>query len=125
MSKTPTGFWNKIKTGVGLQVIALVAISALVYLIHVPKFSFYGDDWYYMYDGLTNGGHIFVEMFRHLRPARGPLFEFLFGWFGANPTAYHVLLYFWRLAGGLGALWLFRLLWPTKPGAISSWHCCS
>ena len=100
-----------------LEAAALVIISIFVYLIHVDRFSYYGDDWYYMYDGLVGGGGIFVEMFRHLRPARGPLYEFLFGLFGTDPLPYHILLYLIRLSGGLAALWLFRILWPKQRGA--------
>jgi hypothetical protein len=109
--------WKKVKESLWLETTALVIISIFVYLIHVGKFSYYRDDWYYMYDGLVGGGGIFVEMFRHLRPARGPLYEFLFGLFGTNPTPYHILLYFIRLIGGLAALWLFRILWPKQRSA--------
>ena len=109
--------WKKIKGSLWLGTAALVIISIFVYLIHVGSFSYYGDDWYYMYDGLVGGGGIFVEMFRHLRPARGPLYEFLFGLFGTNPTPYHILLYLIRLSGGLAALWLFRILWPRQRSA--------
>jgi hypothetical protein len=100
------------KAGIWLEIVALAAISGFVYLVHAGSLSYFRDDWYYMYDGLVGGRGIFVEMFRHLRPARGPLFEWLYGMFGANPLPYHLLLYGWRLAGGLGALWLFRSLWP-------------
>ena len=109
--------WKKIKESRWLETAALVIISMFVYLIHVGKFSYYRDDWYYMYDGLVGGGGIFVEMFRHLRPARGPLYEFLLGLFGTNPTPYHILLYFIRLSGGLAALWLFHILWPKQRSA--------
>ena len=106
--------WEKFKNSYLFEIAILVTSSIFVYLIHISKFSYYRDDWYYMYDGLVSGGQIFVEMFRHLRPARGPLFEFLFGLFGTNPIPYHILLYLLRLAGSLGALWLFRILWPKQ-----------
>ena len=106
--------WKKLKESIWLEMAALTAISVFVYLVHIRGFSYYRDDWYYMYDGMVGGGKVFVEMFRHLRPARGPLFEGLFGLFGTNPLPYHVLLYLWRLIGGFGALWLFRILWPKQ-----------
>jgi len=108
---------KNIKESPWLEIAGLVIISVFVYLVHVSGFSYYRDDWYYMYDGLVGGQGIFVEMFRHLRPARGPLFEFLFGLFGTNPIPYHILLYCSRLAGGLGSLWLFRILWPKQRSA--------
>ena len=99
------------------EITALVFISIFVYLVHVSRFSYYRDDWYYMYDRLVAGQGIFVEMFRNLRPARGPLYEILFGLFGTNPIPYHILLYCSRLTGGLGSLWLFRILWPQQRSA--------
>ena len=102
MNKKPLVLQNKIRENPAWQAMALVTISIFVYLLHGISFSYYRDDWYYMYDGLVGGGHVFVEMFRHLRPARGPLFEFLFNLFGTNPIPYHILLYLSRLAGSLG-----------------------
>ena len=96
------------------EILALIAIASLVYLVHVFQFSYYRDDWYYMYDGLVGGSRFFVEYFRHLRPARGPLYELLFNWFGISPLPYHLLLFLSRLAGALGSLWFFRLLWPRQ-----------
>ena len=106
--------WNTIKNSRWLEILSLVFISALVYLPNVGQFTYYKDDWYYMYDGLAAGPGVFVEMFRHLRPIRGPLFEFYFSLFGQQPLPYHLTLYFWRLVGGLGVLWLFHLLWPKN-----------
>jgi hypothetical protein len=109
--------WKTFRESVWLEMTALTVISALVYLVHVRDLSYYRDDWYYMYDGLVGGQKIFIEMFRHLRPARGFLFELLFSTFGPNPKPYLNLLYLWRLMGGIGGLWLFRMLWPRERGA--------
>jgi hypothetical protein len=108
---------EKFRQGPWPEILGLAVISALAYLVHLGGLVYYRDDWYYMYDGLAGGGRAFVEMFRHMRPARGPLFELLFGLFGTSPFPYLILLYLWRLAGGLAALWLFRLLWPKQRGA--------
>jgi len=114
--------WKKIKESPWLETAALVIISIFVYLIHVGKFSYYRDDWYYMYDGLVGGGGIFVEMFRHLRPARGPVYEFLFGLFGTNPTPYHILLYFIRLSGGWQRYGFSTSYGPNSGVPFFSWH---
>jgi hypothetical protein len=106
--------WKKFRESIWLEMAALAVISALVYLVHIRELSYYRDDWYYMYDGLVGGGKIFVEMFRYLRPARGFLFELLFNTFGTDPQPYLILLYLWRLIGGMGALWLFQILWPRE-----------
>lgn len=48
------------------------------------------------------------------RPARGYFFEIFFLLFGPNPLAYHLSAFVWRVLAGLGALWLFHLLWPNN-----------
>ncbi len=95
----------------------LAFVSALTYWPDVLSLSYYRDDWYYMYDGLVAGPKIFEIMFLHLRPARGPFFAFLFSLFGNSPLPYHLLMYFWRLLGGLSMMWMFELLWPQKRNA--------
>jgi hypothetical protein len=106
--------WEKLKKSVWVEILFIGVISAIVYLPNAHNLSYYKDDWYYMFDGLVNGPNAFIEMFRHLRPARGPLYAMLFSLFGLNPLPYHLLLYGWRLLGGLGALWIFKILWPKQ-----------
>ena len=108
---------KKIKDSWWIDILLLVLISALAYLPDVLSLSYYRDDWYYMYDGLVAGPKIFEIMFLHLRPARGPLFAFLFSLFGTSPLPYHLLSYFWRLLGGLSLFWMFGLLWPGRRSA--------
>jgi hypothetical protein len=97
-----------------LEAALFLLIPALVYLPHVLQFTFYRDDWYYIYDGLVLGPRAFLAMFEHLRPLRGPLFAGLFALFGVNPLPYHLLIFVWRLIGGAGMFWLLRLLWPGQ-----------
>ena len=108
---------KKFKESFWAEIILLVLVSALAYLPDVRSLSYYRDDWYYMYDGLVAGPKIFEVMFLHLRPARGPFFALLFSLFGNSPLPYHLLLYLWRLLGGLGMLWMFELLWPKQRSA--------
>jgi hypothetical protein len=96
-----------------LEAALFLLIPALVYLPNVFRFTFYRDDWYYIYDGLVLGPNAFLAMFEHLRPLRGPLFAGLFALFGADPLPYHLLIFAWRLIGGAGMFWLLRLLWPN------------
>jgi hypothetical protein len=97
-----------------LEAALFILIPALVYLPNVFRFTFYRDDWYYIYDGLVLGPRAFLAMFEHLRPLRGPLFAGLFALFGADPLPYHLLLFAWRVIGGAGMFWLLRLLWPNQ-----------
>ena len=108
---------KKIKASPWAEIILLVLVSALTYLPDVLSLSYYRDDWYYMYDGLVSGSKIFEIMFLHLRPARGPFFATLFSLFGNIPLPYHLLMYLWRLLGGLSMLWMFELLWPRQRNA--------
>src|SRR5262245_22898563 len=39
---------------------------------------------------------------------------FYYSLFGLNPFPWHVTMYLTRLAGGIGALWLFNLVWPNR-----------
>lgn len=104
-------FWKKIKFKYWLEILSLTAISGLVYIPRFGQLTFQKDDWYFIYDGLVGGPKFFLDLTLHTRPARGPLYEFLFSLFNIQPLPYHISLYFLRLAGGLGALWLFNLLW--------------
>ncbi len=97
-----------------LEAAFFIFLPALVYLPNVFNFTFHHDDWYYMYDGITRGPRVFLDMFEHLRPLRGPLFAGLFALFGAEPLPYHLLLFVWRVIGGAGMVWLLRLLWPSE-----------
>jgi hypothetical protein len=97
-----------------LEASLFIIVSALVYLPNVFNFTFYRDDWYYIYDGIVLGPRAFLAMFEHLRPLRGPLFAGLFALFGPNPLPYHLFLFVWRVIGGFGMFWLLRLLWPNQ-----------
>ncbi len=107
-------FWKKIKLTWWPEIIFLTIISALVYLSQVGKLSFHSDDWYFIYNGLVLGPKAFIDLTLHTRPIRGPLYELLFSLYGINPLPYNLTLYFWRLLGGVGTLWLFTLLWPRQ-----------
>ncbi len=110
-------FWKKIKSTRWPEVAFLTAISALVYLPRLPWLTFNKDDWYFLYDGFVVGPKAFIDITLHTRPARGPLYELLFSLYGIHPLPYHLTLYFLRLLGALGALWLFHLLWPKHRGS--------
>jgi hypothetical protein len=97
-----------------IEIALIVIISALVYLPNLGKATIYRDDWYYTMDRIIGGRGIFQSMFQIDRPARGPLFEGYYQLFGIQPLPYHLSSYFWRLLSGLGAYWLFNLLWPKN-----------
>ena len=106
--------WKKIQLTWWPEIFFLVMVSGFVYLPRLREFTYNKDDWYFLYDGLVNGANVFWEIALHTRPIRGPLYEFYFSLFGINPFPYHLILYLTRLLGGVGALWLFSLLWPRQ-----------
>jgi len=96
------------------QIVFLAVLSGLTYLPRIRELTYYRDDWYFLYDALVIGPRALIEIALHTRPIRGPLYELYFSLFGLNPLPYHIVMYITRLAGGIGALWLFNLLWPQK-----------
>ena len=95
----------------------IAAIAALSYLPHLLQLTYYRDDWYYAYDALVGPAGVFRYMFASDRPARGPFLELYQALFGMAPTPYHIAMLLWRIAGGIGVVWLFHQLWPRRPVA--------
>ena len=96
------------------RLLLFALIAALTYLPHALRLTYYRDDWYYAYDALVGPAGIFRALFASDRPARGPFFEIYYALFGTTPLPYHLMMYFWRLVGGFGVVWLFALLWPRQ-----------
>jgi len=95
----------------------IAAIAALSNLPHLLQLTYYRDDWYYAYDALVGPAGVFRYMFASDRPARGPFLELYQALFGMAPTPYHIAMLLWRIAGGIGVVWLFHQLWPRRPVA--------
>lgn len=96
------------------EIFFLALISALTYLPRIGEMGYYRDDWYFLYDALVVGPRALIEIALHTRPIRGPLYALYFSLFGLNPLPYHIVMYLTRLLGGLGALWLFNLIWTRQ-----------
>jgi hypothetical protein len=96
-----------------IEIALLIILAAIAYLTQVNRLSYFREDWFYIYDATVAGPGIFHQMFEIDRPARGYFFEIYFLLFGPNPLAYHLSAFVWRIFAGLGALWLFHLLWPN------------
>jgi len=96
------------------EILLITLISALVYLPTAGRLSFHSDDWYFIFNGLVNGSKGLIDVALHTRPLRGPLYMLLFDLYGLHPLPYILTLTLWRLLSGLGAIWLFHLLWPRQ-----------
>ena len=96
------------------EIILLTLISGCTYLPHIGQLTYYRDDWYFLYNALVNGPNVFIDIALHTRPTRGPLYMIYYSLYGLNPIPYHITMYITRLIGGIGALWLFNLIWQNK-----------
>lgn len=96
------------------EILLLVLIAGLTYLPRIGEMGYYRDDWYFLYDALVIGPRALIEIALHTRPIRGPLYALYFSLFGLDPLPYHIVMYLTRLLGGLGALWLFNLIWTRQ-----------
>ena len=96
------------------EIILLALIGGLTYLPRIGELTYYRDDWYFLYNALVNGPRVFIDIALHTRPIRGPLYMLYYFLFGLNPFPWHVTMYLTRLASGIGALWLFNLIWPNR-----------
>jgi hypothetical protein len=93
------------------EIIFLLVVSAVVYLPHIGGLTYFKDDWYYIFDGMSGGAAVFHEMFRIDRPVRGFFFEWYFFALGPNPLPWHIGAFLWRTLAAVGALWIFTTLW--------------
>jgi hypothetical protein len=96
------------------EIILLALMAGFTYLPRIGELTYYRDDWYFLYNALVNGPGVFIDIALHTRPMRGPLYMLYYSLFGLNPFPWHVTMYLTRLASGIGALWLFNLVWPNR-----------
>lgn len=92
----------------------LALILVIVFLPLVGQLRYFKDDWYYIYDGIAGGPGVFHDMFSMDRPARGYFFEAAFGLLGPEPLGWQLGAFAWRLISAVGALWIFKVLWPAE-----------
>ncbi|MBT3187665.1 MAG: hypothetical protein HN736_17385 [Anaerolineae bacterium] len=105
---------KKIKNSRWTDFLFFILVSALVYLPRISEFTFFKDDWYFIFDGFIGGPQIYLDVALHTRPIRGYLYQFLFSLFEINPFPYHFLLFIVRIIGGLGAFGIFNVLWAKQ-----------
>jgi hypothetical protein len=101
--------------------IGLVSLVAwLCYGLLIPWLGFYRDDWYQLWAGLTFGPRSIVTLFSIDRPFMGYTYAATFYALRDSALAWQVYAVALRWIGALGALWLFRRLWPGRPVLTTS-----
>jgi hypothetical protein len=101
-----------------LPYLLLIAIAAICYMSIAHLLGYYNDDWYLIYAGVSQGAEKFHDVFAIDRPLRGYFVSWMFDLFGVNPWLYSLGAYLMRCIGGLGLLWILRILWPRERKAI-------
>ncbi|MBK6645987.1 MAG: hypothetical protein IPG44_09575 [Anaerolineales bacterium] len=99
-----------------LQPIVFLALAAAVYLIFVPRFGYFKDDWYLMYAAGTRGAAAFWDIFAVDRPLRALVMIPAYSLFGADPLYYNISAYLLRVLGALAFYWSLNLLWARQKG---------
>jgi len=103
-------------TAIGLvTLIALLAYGPLV-----PWLGFYRDDWYQIWAGTTLGPRSIITLFSIDRPVMGYTYAATFYFLRDSALAWQLYALLLRWLGALGALWLFRKLWPGQPFVTTS-----
>lgn len=97
-----------------LEGLLLALISGITYLIFVPQFGYFNDDWYLMYAAGARGPSVFWDIFAIDRPLRALVMIPAYTLFGANPLYYNVGAFLFRLLSGVFFLWTLRMLWPER-----------
>jgi len=103
-------------------IVALVFISAFVYLPLVWQIGYMNDDWYLMYSAKAYDPSVFMDIFSVDRPARALVMIPAYYLFGDNPLYYNLSAYIFRVVSALAFLWLLRMLFPghNKATLLSS-----
>ncbi len=91
----------------------LSLICGLLYLLFVPQFGYFNDDWYLMYAAGARGASVFWDIFAVDRPLRALVMIPAYSWFGPNPLYYNLSAFLFRLISALCFLWTLRMLWPA------------
>lgn len=94
----------------------LIVISTVItYGILIPELGFYRDDWYMLWSGLSpDGPAAIIRLFQTDRPLIGWTFALIFKLIGPSAVGWQVLGLALKVFTGLLALYLLRMVWPTR-----------
>ena len=86
------------------ECLLMILISGLAYLLFIPKFGYFNDDWYLMYAAGAKGSAVFWDIFSIDRPLRALVMIPAYTLFGADPLYYNLSAFLFRLVGGISFL---------------------
>ena len=92
----------------------LLFIAGLVYLVFVPRFGYFNDDWYLMYAAGAKGAAVFKDIFIVDRPMRALVMAPAYLLFGNNPVLYNISALGFRVLSAVIFFKFLCLLWPNQ-----------
>ena len=89
-------------------------VGALAYLLLIKRLGLYGDDWYLIFDGHTQGPAFFHIVFSSDRPARGYLMRLVYTLFGDHLVYYHLSAFLSRFLASMALYWTLNMVWKQN-----------
>ncbi len=97
-----------------LLVLFFALISAVVYLVFLPRLGYFKDDWYLMYAAGAKGAEAFKGIFIVDRPVRALVMTPAYTLFGNNPVYYNLSAWVFRLLSSILFYKFLLALWPGR-----------
>ena len=97
-----------------IYICIILGIGAITYLLFINRLGFYGDDWYLIFDGHTQGPAFFKYVYGFDRPARGFVMYFIYSLFGDHLIYYHLSAFLFRFLASVILFWTLNAVWKNK-----------
>ncbi len=95
----------------------MLVVGILSYLLLIERLGFYGDDWYIIFDGHTQGPMFLLQVSKSDRPAQGLFWGLTYALFNEHFIWYHLTSFLYRFMAALAFFWILNRIWPTKKEA--------
>src|SRR5215208_1301021 len=95
-------------------VLLVLLTTVITYGVSIHRLGYYHDDWFVIWSGQARGAQSLIPLFSTDRPFMGVVYSFLYRFFGDTIISWHLYALLWRFLGGLGFLWIIRLIWPNQ-----------
>lgn len=91
-------------------------VTIIAYGLLLPRTGFYWDDWPFAWIAEFRGPGEFIPAFDGVRPFLGPIFLLTTSLIPPVPLYWQIFALVIRFLAGLSAWFLFKQLWPNRPG---------
>lgn len=99
-----------------LSVVLIVLVAAFAYLPLVGDLGLYFGDSAFLWFGHQSGAGELIAALSDDRPFSGVVFALHHALLDTNVIIWHLVMFAWRVGGGLALLWGLRALWPERRG---------